>query len=548
MDKDKCGAAAKADNPDLACHPEMRIAYPWAVKSQLTPYFSPIMILYRSLHDGGVMDFSSLHASMGTDTPIEYEIFNGGDPHNDLKFGPVFKDFAKQAFGDRYEAEVALAMFSMGNFESVWQVACSVSIANAQQMDGLVFWASGGVVAMIPKMFQSTFTHCPTDHESGLIDKWLVDVLNMAKQMPFHPHHSFTSMVPSASTVPSASMVPSASAISSASMISLASTVPLTSGVPSTSANAPFKSRTAMGANFITRFAQAALDQDVNWSQDVDSGLEFVTPSDSEDSNNEHFDDVFSKEDENGNQCQKPRTKSNHPHIPNIEAELANLEAQEGIWDDQLHDNNNSTADILPNISTLKDGPLSLDQWKMCELIWGQFMKAVDFLAQKWQVKPSRILAKAGHVVSEKDNWPTDGLNKNEAAAKKDSLLKGLQEKRGIRDFEQAEEGRQGAIMARNANSIKKQACRPVIDALTVWAPSLIQTARLPDRLRLRKHLTHSRLIFLRHSTMPYELQKPHGISILNSQDGAKWAFPMKQLGLKLCVKELTLVGWPDDL
>ncbi|KAF9504345.1 hypothetical protein BS47DRAFT_1368865 [Hydnum rufescens UP504] len=35
-----------------------------------------------SLHDGGVMDFSSLHASMGTDTPIEYEIFNGGDPHS----------------------------------------------------------------------------------------------------------------------------------------------------------------------------------------------------------------------------------------------------------------------------------------------------------------------------------------------------------------------------------------------------------------------------------------------------------------------------------
>ncbi|KAF9510019.1 hypothetical protein BS47DRAFT_1364818 [Hydnum rufescens UP504] len=82
MDKDKCGAAAKADNPDLACHPEMWIAYPQAVKSQLTPYFSPIMILYWSLHDGGVMDFSSLHASMGTDTPIEYEIFNGGDPRS----------------------------------------------------------------------------------------------------------------------------------------------------------------------------------------------------------------------------------------------------------------------------------------------------------------------------------------------------------------------------------------------------------------------------------------------------------------------------------
>ncbi|KAF9503407.1 hypothetical protein BS47DRAFT_1402419 [Hydnum rufescens UP504] len=36
---------------------------------------------------------------------------------------------------------------------------------------------------------------------------------------------------------------------------------------------------------------------------------------------------------------------------------------------------------------------------------------------------------------------------------------------------------------------------------------------------------------------------EPHGIGILNSWDGAKWAFPMKQLGLKLCAKELTLVA-----
>ncbi|KAF9502780.1 hypothetical protein BS47DRAFT_1370021 [Hydnum rufescens UP504] len=46
MDKDQCRAMAKAENPDLACHPEMWIAYPWAVKYQLTHYFSPIMILY----------------------------------------------------------------------------------------------------------------------------------------------------------------------------------------------------------------------------------------------------------------------------------------------------------------------------------------------------------------------------------------------------------------------------------------------------------------------------------------------------------------------
>ncbi|KAF9502880.1 hypothetical protein BS47DRAFT_1369942 [Hydnum rufescens UP504] len=124
MDKDKCGAAAKADNPDLACHPEMWIAYPQAVKSQLTPYFSPIMILYWSLHDGGVMDFSSLHASMGTDTPIEYEIFNGGDPrstectsqmsallhHRATTLGATFLSLMKS--GDKSSALTILAIFS----------------------------------------------------------------------------------------------------------------------------------------------------------------------------------------------------------------------------------------------------------------------------------------------------------------------------------------------------------------------------------------------------------------------------------------------------
>jgi hypothetical protein len=49
MDKDKCGAAAKAEDPDLACHPGMWKVYPLAVKSKLTLYFSPIMMLYQSV-------------------------------------------------------------------------------------------------------------------------------------------------------------------------------------------------------------------------------------------------------------------------------------------------------------------------------------------------------------------------------------------------------------------------------------------------------------------------------------------------------------------
>ncbi|KAF9503484.1 hypothetical protein BS47DRAFT_1369504 [Hydnum rufescens UP504] len=154
MDKDKCGAVAKADNPDLACHPEMWIAYPRAVKSQLTPYFSPIMILYRFMmavswisvpymplwvpilplnmrfqcRDPRSTEWRALHIQhlhiliqhlpdvstiasqgdyLGSYVPQSYEewqqvfgIDNFGDfLIDDLKFGPAFKDFAKQAFG-----------------------------------------------------------------------------------------------------------------------------------------------------------------------------------------------------------------------------------------------------------------------------------------------------------------------------------------------------------------------------------------------------------------------------------------------------------------
>jgi hypothetical protein len=50
-----------------------------------------------------------------------------------------------------------------------------------------------------------------------------------------------------------------------------------------------------------------------------------------------------------------------------------------------------------------------------------------------------------------------EGFNADEVAAKKETLLKALHENGGAQDFEQAEEGRCGAVMARNAEMIKKK-------------------------------------------------------------------------------------------
>jgi hypothetical protein len=102
---------------------------------------------------------------------------------DDIQFGPAFKEFAKAAFGEWHVADTTIKNFSPDAFENVWQLVQSSSIRDAQWEDGSVFWGTGGAVAMIHDIIQSAFIHCPITHNLGLIDKCLVDVMNMAKQM-----------------------------------------------------------------------------------------------------------------------------------------------------------------------------------------------------------------------------------------------------------------------------------------------------------------------------------------------------------------------------
>ena len=78
-------------------------------------------------------------------------------------------------------------------------------------------------------------------------------------------------------------------------------------------------------------------------------------------------------------------------NVPDMETELLNLEAQDVYDDNQLQDD---TISHDKDSKGLNDGPLSLDPKKMCWVLWGQYMKAVDFLANRWAVKPYRILWK----------------------------------------------------------------------------------------------------------------------------------------------------------
>ncbi|KAF9514417.1 hypothetical protein BS47DRAFT_1361785 [Hydnum rufescens UP504] len=287
-----------------------------------------LQILFKHLPDIG--SIASQHDYLGSMVFTSYEDWRqsfGVDSFgdfliDDIQFGPAFKDFSKTAFGERHIADATVENFSPDTFENVWQLAQLLSIRDAQLIDGSVFWGTGGTVAMIPDIIQSAFTHCPITDNPGLIDKCLVDIMNMAN--PFGK----------ACPIPHG-YAPADGQPTSATLIARP--------------GAPVQEPHMMSeVNFLGKLTQAALmEDDWNNGDDNDNELEFEV-RDSQDTNHE--------------------------------------------------DANAKYAKLF------------------------------------------------------------EGLNVDEVAVKKDTLLKTLHEKRGAQDFEQAEEGQCGAVMARNTEMIKKKA------------------------------------------------------------------------------------------
>jgi hypothetical protein len=150
--------------------------------------------------------------------------------------------------------------------------------------------------------------------------------------------------------------------------------------------------------NFLGKLAHAALLAQAEDSlDDVDSGdLEFkMLESDNMDDdldindsdNAEHSKKIQPKHTRRAKKRNIKHAKGESVDIPDIEAELINI----GV-DTQLQ--NEATS----NDRALNDGPLLLDQKNVCELLWGQYMRAVNFLVKEWGVKPYRILAEGGTV------------------------------------------------------------------------------------------------------------------------------------------------------
>ncbi|KAF9508717.1 hypothetical protein BS47DRAFT_1397564 [Hydnum rufescens UP504] len=103
------------------------------------------------------------------------------------------------------------------------------SIQAAHNLDGLVFWGTGDAILKIPNIIQSVFMHCLLDHQPGLIEKWLVNLMNMAKCM-YEQHNK---LIPPPLTIPTTQWSALLAASSGTNIVSSAPHPHLSASTPS---------------------------------------------------------------------------------------------------------------------------------------------------------------------------------------------------------------------------------------------------------------------------------------------------------------------------
>ncbi|KAF9508092.1 hypothetical protein BS47DRAFT_1366182 [Hydnum rufescens UP504] len=311
-----------------------------------------------------------------------------GDKHS----VQIALDFAKDGFGDQHAAKTAIENYSVKAFEDMCWVAQSLSIRDAQHKDGLVFWGTGGSITKIPDIVRSAFAHCPIDQNPGLIDKY---------STPIHQSHQFCISINDMNL------------LGKLTQASLANYGWLNDNNP--------------------HDAFAGIDDGNNssGSEFQESNLRFM---DDEDSNN-----VVKKQVQCAGCAKSGGSNGIAVDVSAIKEQLRNLQAQDTDIDPGLQD------DTINHDENLQDGPLSLDQKKVSQALCGQYMMAVNWLAKDWGIRRTRILIEGGAVMpvlpTQKTlkDWNTrmkaeyaalfEGLDDNEAAAKKESLHAALHKK-----------------------------------------------------------------------------------------------------------------------
>ncbi|KAF9503008.1 hypothetical protein BS47DRAFT_1402840 [Hydnum rufescens UP504] len=133
--------------------------------------------------------------------------------------------------------------------------------------------------------------------------------------------------------------------------------------------------------NFLGKLTQVALVEEDDWSdREIDNGESEFEVHDSKDSDDKDANVSFQESNDAGHRknskpkgtrrMKKQNTKPSQGgsiNVPNMETELLNLEAQDVYDDNQLRDD---TIGHDKDSEGLNDGPLSLDQKKMCQALW----------------------------------------------------------------------------------------------------------------------------------------------------------------------------------
>ncbi|KAF9507771.1 hypothetical protein BS47DRAFT_1398364 [Hydnum rufescens UP504] len=152
--------------------------------------------------------------------------------------------------------------------------------------------------------------------------------------------------------------------------------------------------------NLLGKLTQASL-ANYGWLNDNDPHDAFAGIDDGNNSSGSEFQESnlgFTDDEDSNNVSNEGSNDAGGSNgiavdVSAIKEQLRNLQAQDTDIDPGLQD------DTINHDKNLQDRPLSLDQKKVSQALWGQYMTAVNWLAKDWGVRCTRILIEGGAVM-----------------------------------------------------------------------------------------------------------------------------------------------------
>jgi hypothetical protein len=93
-------------------------------------------------------------------------------------------------------------------------------------------------------------------------------------------------------------------------------------------------------------------------------------------------------------------------NVPDIEAELVNLQVEQTDLDNHLWDD-----DFDEDLNLAEGGVMSSNMKKISQALWSQYMQVVTHLSHKWGMKISQILAEGGAIPPTPGSWSKNVWN-----------------------------------------------------------------------------------------------------------------------------------------